>query len=328
VDEGLFLSAYATTTAPKEKGMSIPKTEWIWQNGKFVRWDDATVHVTAHALHYGSSVFEGLRAYDLPSGPAVFGLEAHVRRLFDSCRVLRMELPYSPEQVSLAILETVRRNGLRSGYIRPLAYKGVGPIGLDARSAPTELVIFAFEFGPYLGTAALEQGVDVMVSSWRRVAPDTLATLAKAGGNYVGSQFIAMEAADLGFAEGVALDVNGLVSEGSGENIFVVYRGVIYTPPVSGSILLGVTRDCVLTLARELGYEVREQSFPREMLYLADEVFLTGTAVEISPVRSVDKIKVGGGAPGPITRKLQAEFFGVLSGNVPDRHAWLTPVKS
>ncbi len=307
--------------------MAIPKTDWIWHNGDFVKWDDATVHVTAHALHYGSSVFEGLRAYETPQGPAILGLQPHVRRLFDSCRVMRMQLPYSPDRVSAAIVETVRRNKLRSCYIRPLVYKGVGPIGLDARSAPTEMAIFAFEFGPYLGDASLEQGVDVVVSSWRRVAPDTLASLSKSGGNYVGSQFIAMEAADLGFAEGIALDVNGLVSEGSGENIFVLYRGVIYTPPVGGSILLGVTRDCVLTLARELGYEVREQSFPREMLYLADEIFLTGTAVEISPVRSVDKVQVGNGGRGPVTARLQDEFFGILRGKLPDQHAWLTPVK-
>ncbi len=307
--------------------MVIPKTDWIWHNGEFVRWDDATVHVTTHALHYGSSVFEGLRAYDTPKGAAILGLPAHVRRLGDSCRIMRMQLPYSLAQVSDAIVETVRRNKLRSCYIRPLVYKGVGPIGLDARSAPTEMAIFAFEFGPYLGEASLEQGVDVGVSSWRRVAPDTLASLSKTGGNYVGSQFIAMEAADLGFAEGIALDVNGLVSEGSGENIFVLYRGVIHTPPVGSSILLGITRDCVLTLARELGYQVREESFPREMLYLADEIFLTGTAVEISPVRSVDKVQVGDGRRGPVTRRLQDEFFGILSGKLPDRHGWLTFVK-
>ncbi len=307
--------------------MAIPKTEWIWHNGGFVKWDDAKVHVTAHALHYGSSVFEGLRAYETPQGPAILGLQPHVRRLFDSCRVMRMDLPYSPEQVSDAIVETVRRTKLGACYVRPLVYKGVGPIGLDARSAPTEMAIFAFEFGPYLGEASLEQGVDVLVSSWRRVAPDTLASLSKSGGNYVGSQFIAMEAADLGFAEAIALDVNGLVSEGSGENIFVLYRGVIYTPPVGGSILLGVTRDCVLSLARDLGYEVREQSFPREMLYLADEIFLTGTAVEISPVRSVDKIPVGKGGRGPVTARLQEEFFGILQGKIPDRHGWLTFVK-
>jgi branched-chain amino acid aminotransferase len=307
--------------------MSIPRSDWIWQNGSFVKWDDARVHVTAHALHYGSSVFEGLRTYDTPRGTVILGLLPHVQRLFDSCRVLRMALPYAADQVSAAIMETVRRNHLRSCYVRPLAYKGVGPIGLDARSAPTELVIFAFEFGPYLGADAIEQGVDVMVSSWRRLAPDTLASMAKVGGNYVNSQFIAMEAADLGFAEGIALDVNGQVSEGSGENIFVVYRGALYTPPVGASILMGVTRACVLTLAAEMGLEVREQTFPREMLYLADEVFFTGTAVEISPVRSVDKVKTGNGARGPVTKKLQDAFYGILNGTIPDRHGWLTPVK-
>lgn len=307
--------------------MSIPKTQWIWHNGRFVKWDDATVHVTTHALHYGSSVFEGLRAYETPQGASILALPAHVRRLFDSCRVMRMQLPYTPEQVSEAIVETVRRNKLGACYIRPLVYKGVGPIGLDARSAPTEMAIFAFPFGPYLGDASLEQGVDVAVSSWRRVAPDTLASLSKSGGNYVGSAFIAMEAADLGFSEGIALDVNGMVSEGSGENVFALYRGALYTPPVGASILLGVTRDCAITLARELGYEVREQSFPREMLYLADEIFLTGTAVEISPVRSVDKVRIGNGGRGPVTARLQEEFFGILHGKLPDRHGWLTPVK-
>ncbi len=307
--------------------MPIPKSEWIWQNGQFVKWDDATVHVTAHALHYGSSVFEGLRAYATSQGPAIFGLQPHVRRLFDSCRVMRMDLGYTQEQVSSAIVETVRRNRLESCYIRPLVYKGVGPIGLDARSAPTELVIFAFEFGNYLGVQAIEQGVDVMVSSWRRMAPNTFAAMAKAGGNYLNSQFVTMEASDLGFAEGIALDVNGHVSEGSGENIFVVYRGAIYTPPVGASILLGVTRDCIITLAHEMGYEVLEQSFPREMLYVADEIFFTGTAVEIAPVRSVDKVKIGNGARGAVTKKLQDEFFGLLGGQISDRHGWLTIVK-
>lgn len=240
---------------------------------------------------------------------------------------MRFDVPYSPEQVRGAIVETVRRNGLSSGYIRPLVYKGSGTIGLDAREASTEMVIFAIEFGRYLGDTALEQGVDVMVSSWRRLAPDTLAAMSKSGGNYVSSQFITMEARDLGFADAIALDVNGLVSEGSGENIFVVYRGVLYTPPVGASILLGVTREYVMTLARELGYEVREQSFPREMLYLAEEIFFTGTAVEISPVRSVDRIQVGAGAPGPITKRVQDEFFDILNGRVPDRHRWLTFVR-
>jgi branched-chain amino acid aminotransferase len=304
--------------------MPIPQTEWIWHNGQFVKWQDATVHVTAHALHYGSSVFEGLRAYSTPNGPAILAVEAHVRRLFDSCRVMRMEVPYDAATISAAIVETVRRNNLESCYIRPLVYRGSGPIGLDGREARTEMAIFAFEFGRYLGDDAIEQGVDVLVSSWRRMAPDTLAAMSKSGGNYVSSQFITMEAKDLGFAEAIALDVNGMVSEGSGENIFVAYRGALYTPPVGASILMGVTRECILTLARDLGIEVREQSFPREMLYVADEIFFTGTAVEISPVRSVDKIQIADGRRGPITRKLQDEFFGILDGQKPDRHHWLT----
>jgi branched-chain amino acid aminotransferase len=308
----------------EETHMPISESEWIWHNGKFVKWDDAKVHVTAHALHYGSSVFEGLRLYDTPGGSAILAVDAHIQRLFGSCRIMRMEVPYSAEKIRSAIIEVVRRNALRSGYIRPLVYKGSGTIGLDPREASTEMAIFAIEFGRYLGDSALEQGVDVMVSSWRKLAPDTLAAMSKSGGNYVSSQFITMEARDLGFAEAVALDVNGLVSEGSGENIFAVYREVLYTPPVGASILLGVTRDCILTLARDLGCEVREQSFPREMLYLADEIFFTGTAVEISPVRSVDRIQVGSGAPGAITKRLQDEFFGILSGRVPDRHNWLT----
>ena len=307
--------------------MSISRTEWIWHNGAFVHWEEATVHVTAHALHYGTSAFEGLRAYATPKGPAILGVEAHIRRLFDSCRVMRMELPYSPAQIAAAVVELVRRNELESCYIRPLVYKGSGPIAPDGRSAPTGMAIFAFEFGRYLGDSAIEQGVDVMVSSWRRMAPDTLASMSKSGGNYVSSQFIAMEARDLGFAEAIALDVNGLVSEGSGENIFVVYRGALYTPPVGASILLGVTRECVLTLAHDLGMEVREQSFPREMLYMADEIFFTGTAVEISPVRSVDRVPVGHAAPGPVTKQLQDAFFGILKGERPDSHHWLTFVR-
>jgi branched-chain amino acid aminotransferase len=306
--------------------MAIPKTEWVWHNGKFVKWDDANVHVTTHALHYGSSVFEGIRAYANSKGAASLGLKQHVQRLFDSCRIVRMELPYTQEQVSSAIAETVRRNGLKACYIRPLAYKGIGTISLDARGVPTELVIFAFEFGRYLGAESIERGVDVMVSSWRRMAPDTHAAMAKSGGNYVNSQFMAMEANDGEFAEGIALDINGYVSEGSGENIFIVRRGVLYTPPVGASILLGVNRDYVMTIARDLGYEVREQTFPREMLYLADEIFFTGTAVEVTPVRSVDRITIGNGSRGPITKRIQDQFFGIIRGEIPDKYEWMTPV--
>ncbi len=307
--------------------MAIPKSEWIWRNGEFIEWDDANVHITTHALHYGSSVFEGIRSYSTKTGPAILGLKPHVQRLFDSCRIVRMDLPYTQEQVSSAIIETVRRNGLGACYIRPLAYKGVGTMGLDARNSPTEFAIMAFEFGRYLGTDAIEQGVDVMVSSWRRMAPDTHAAMTKSGGNYVNSQFVTMEASDLGFVEGITPDVNGYVSEGSGENVFVIYRGAIYTPPVGASILLGVNRDYVITLARGMGCEVREQTFPREMLYVADEIFFTGTAVEVSPIRSVDKIKIGNGSRGPITKKIQDQFFGVISGEIPDQYGWMTAVK-
>jgi len=307
--------------------MAIPKTEWIWHNGQFVKWDDANVHITTHALHYGSSVFEGLRSYAAKAGPAILGLAPHVQRLFDSCRVMRMDLPYTQAEISSAILETVLRNGLNACYIRPLAYKGTGTITLDARKAQTEFAIMAFDFGSLMGADGLEHGVDVMVSSWRRMAPDTHAGMTKAGGNYVNSGFVTMEANDLGYMEGITLDVNGHVSEGSGENIFVVYRGEIYTPPVGASILLGVNRSYIIALAREMGYAVREETFPREMLYVADELFFTGTAVEVTPIRSVDRIRIGNGSRGPITKRIQDQFFGIINGDIPDTQGWMTPVK-
>jgi len=238
-----------------------------------------------------------------------------------------MDLPYTQEQISSAIIETVRCNGLQACYIRPLAYKGTGTITLDARGAQTEFAIMAFDFGPLMGADGIKNGVDVMVSSWRRMAPDTHAGMTKAGGNYVNSGFVTMEANDLGYMEGITLDVNGHVSEGSGENIFAVYRGAIYTPPVGASILLGVNRSFIISLAREMGYEVREETFPREMLYVADELFFTGTAVEVTPIRSVDRIKIGNGSRGPITEKIQDQFFGIISGEIPDQHGWMTLVK-
>jgi len=238
-----------------------------------------------------------------------------------------MDMSYTQEQVSSAIIETVRRNGLQACYIRPLAYKGTGTITLDARGAQTEFAIMAFDFGPLMGADGIKNGVDVMVSSWRRMAPDTHAGMTKAGGNYVNSGFVTMEANDLGYMEGITLDVNGHVSEGSGENIFAVYRGAIYTPPVGASILLGVNRSYIIALAREMGYEVREETFPREMLYVADELFFTGTAVEVTPIRSVDRIKIGNGARGPVTEKIQDQFFGIISGEIPDKHGWMTLVK-
>jgi branched-chain amino acid aminotransferase len=304
----------------------MQKLEYVWFNGKLVPWDEATVHVTAHVLHYGSSVFEGMRAYATPKGPAVLGMKPHVDRLFNSCKIYRMELPYSKEEISQAIKETIRANKHDACYIRPLVYRGAEVLGINPRKCPVETAIITMEWGRYLGPEAIEQGVDVGVSSWRRMGPDTHPAMGKIGGNYVNSQFIVMEAQDHGYTEGIALDVAGYVSEGSGENIFVVFRNVIYTPPWGASILMGVTRDFVIQLAKDLGYEVREQMIPREMLYIADEVFFSGTAAEISPIRSVDKVPVGAGSRGPITRRLQEEFFALTSGEKEDRFGWLTPV--
>ena len=307
--------------------MSIQPTPWIWFNGKLVPWEEARVHALTHALHYGSSVFEGIRAYATPRGPAVLGLKPHVRRLFDSCRVYRMPIPYQPEEIAQAILETVRANNLQSCYIRPLVFRGVGTLALDGRECPTEVLIATVEMGKYLGEEGFKKGLDVVVSSWRRLAPATLPAMAKIGGQYINSQLIAMEAHDLGFAEGIALNAVGYVSEGSGENIFVVKDGVLYTPPAAASILPGITRGFIIQLARDLGYEVREQMIAREMLYLADELFFTGTAAEITPIRSVDGIQVGAGQRGPVTAHLQEQFFGIVTGKLEDRFGWLTLVE-
>ena len=306
--------------------MPMPKSDMIWFDGAFVPWDEAKIHVLSHVLHYGSSVFEGIRCYETSDGPAVFRLEPHVRRMFDSCKVYRMEIPYSPDQVSAAILDTVATNKLDSCYIRPLVFRGYGQLGVEPRTCPVQMIIAAWEWGAYLGEDALEQGVDVGVSSWRRMMPDTIPASAKVGGHYTNSQLIRMEAAEHGYAEGIALDAYGYVSEGSGENIFVVRDGVIYTPPLSSSVLPGITRDCVLTLALDLGYAVKVTMISRESLYMADEVFFSGTAAEISPIRSIDHIVIGPGRRGPITRQLQAEFFKIVKGQIPDRHHWLTPV--
>jgi branched-chain amino acid aminotransferase len=300
--------------------------EFIWKNGEFVAWENATVHVTAHALHYGSSVFEGVRAYATPQGPAVFRLQPHTQRLLNSAKIARIDVPYTAEQINEAILSTVRKNGHEACYIRPLLYRGANKLGVEGRQNPTELVIITMEWGRYLGAEAIEQGVDVQVSSWRRIAPDTYASLAKIGGQYVNSQFITMEAHDNGFNEGIALDVYGNVSEGAGENIFVILNGVVYTPGVGSSILMGITRDTVITLLADLGYPIRYETISRDMLYIADEIFMTGTAAEITPVRSVDRIKVGEGKRGPITQAVQEQFFAITSGQAPDRHNWLTLV--
>lgn len=303
------------------------KADYIWFDGEFVPWEEAKVHVLSHVLHYGSSIFEGIRCYNTARGPAVFCLPQHVKRMYNSCKVYRMEIPYGPEQVTQAILDTVSRNGLKGCYIRPLVFRGYGQLGVEPRTCPVNVIIAAWEWPAYLGPEALEQGVDVGVSSWRRMAPDTFPASTKAGGHYTNSQLIRMEAADHGYAEGIALDVYGYVSEGSGENLFMVQDGVLITPPLSASILGGITRQCVITLAREFGYEVREALIAREQLYVADELFFTGTAAEVTPIRSVDHIVIGPGRRGPITGKLQAEFFRIVSGEVPDRHHWLTPVQ-
>jgi len=303
--------------------MPINPTKYIWFNGELVPWENATVHVMTHALHYGSSVFEGVRCYNTPKGPAVFRLTPHTRRLFDSAKIYRMELPYSQAQISDACKAVVRENGLNSAYLRPLVWRGYGELGVMPLKNPVEVMVAAVEWGAYLGAEALENGVDVAVSSWTRMAPNTLPSMAKAGGNYLSSQLIVMEAQRHGYAEGIALDTNGNLSEGSGENLFVIRDGVIATPPLTAALLPGITRDTIMTLARELGHEVREQNLPREALYLADELFFTGTAAEVSPIRSVDGITIGAGKRGPITTSVQKAFFGLFNGETEDKWGWL-----
>ncbi|HMO59437.1 MAG TPA: branched-chain amino acid transaminase [Roseiflexaceae bacterium] len=306
--------------------MPINASKYIWFNGELVPWEQATVHVMTHALHYGSSVFEGIRSYNTPHGPALFRIEPHIRRLFDSARIYRMVPPFSHEQLIAACKAVVRENGLTDAYLRPLVWRGYGVLGVMPLEAPVEVMVAAMQWGAYLGVDGLEKGVDVQVSSWTRMAPNTLPAMSKAGGNYLSSQLIVMEAVRNGYAEGIALDVNGQLSEGSGENLFVIRDGVIYTPPATAALLPGITRDAVMTIARHLGYEVREQALPREVLYLADEIFFTGTAAEVTPVRSVDQLLIGNGMRGPITTAVQQTFFGLFSGTTEDRWGWLTLV--
>jgi branched-chain amino acid aminotransferase len=308
--------------------MPIPATPFIWFNGKLVPWEKATVHVLSHALHYGSSVFEGVRAYETPNGVAIFRLREHTQRLFDSAKIYRIQIPFTPEQISEAIRQTVASNNLaRGAYIRPVVFKGYGEIGVSPKNEPpVEVAIAAWEWGKYLGADSEEQGVDACVSSWQRVAPNTIPAMAKAAGNYLSSQLIGGEARRLGFAEGIGLSADGTVSEGAGENLFIIKDGVLLTPGLAHSALAGITRDCVIRLARERGFEVKETSIPREMLYIADEIFMTGTAAEITPIRSVDRLPVGNGKRGPITEALQGAFFGLFSGKTPDKWGWLDPV--
>src|SRR5947199_12529 len=305
----------------------LTPTEKIWHNGRFIRWEDATIHVLSHVVSYGSSVFEGIRCYSTPDGPSVFRLREHVRRMVDSAKIYRIEnLGFSAEQLGEAMLELVLVNKMDACYIRPIAFRGYGEIGVNGMKNPIEIYIACWEWGKYLGPEALAEGVDVCVSSWNRMAPNTLPALAKAAGNYMNSQLIKMEALANGYAEGIALDTNGYVSEGSGENIFVVRDGKIHTPPLGASVLPGITRDSVLTLAREIGIPIVETIIPREMLYIADEVFFTGTAAEITPIRSIDRIKIGSGRRGPIAEQLQHAYFGVINGTREDKYGWLSHI--
>ena len=305
--------------------MSFEGAKLIWHNGQMIPWDQATVHVMAHALHYGSSVFEGIRVYKTPDGPKVFRLSDHMQRFFDSAKIHSIPIPFDLPTLIGACKEVVQANELMNGvYIRPIAFRGLGDVGLCPKPEhPVDVSIGAWEWGAYLGADGLEKGVDVCVSSWNRVAPNTIPALAKAGGNYLSSTLISAEAKRLGFAEGIALSTDGLVSEGAGENLFVVRGGKLITPPSASSILTGITRDTVIQLAAKVGVQLVEQSIPREMLYLADEMFFTGTAVEVTPIRSIDRIEIGDGHRGPITKKLQDAFFGLFTGETEDRHGWL-----
>src|SRR6476469_1416481 len=298
----------------------LTQTDWIWRDGEFVAWQDATVHVLAHSMQFGSSAFEGIRCYSTPSGPAVFRLEDHLQRLINSCKIYRMEVPYGVDELVAATCELVEKNGLDACYIRPMVIRGFGAAGMVPFASPVQVFIPCWPWGTYLGEGALEKGVDACVSSWHRMAPHTTRSLAKVAGNYLGGQLIKMEALADGYDEGIALGPDGMISEGSGQNVFVVSKGVLYTTPSNGTLLPGITRDSIITIARDNGLEVKEQLMPREMLYVADEVFLTGTASEVTPVRSVDKIKVGLGKAGEITMRIQRLFLDLVHGKGEDTH--------
>lgn len=306
--------------------MPFEEVKKIWMNGRLVDFADAKIHALSHVIHYGSGIFEGIRSYVTKSGPAVFRLNEHIRRLFDGTHIYRMEVPYTQEEVRKACVDIIVANEFDDCYLRPLVYRGFHSLGVFPGACPIDVMVAAWKWGKYLGAEALEQGVDIRVSSWTRMAPNTFPAMAKSTANYMNSQLIRMEAAIDGYSEAIALDASGFVSEGSGENVFVVRDGKIHTPSLTSSILPGITRDTVITLARDMGLEVVETSIPREMLYIADEVFFSGTAAEVTPIRSIDRIKIGAGRRGPITEKLQVEYFNYITGEVPDRHNWLTPV--
>jgi branched-chain amino acid aminotransferase len=306
--------------------MPFEKVEKIWMNGELVNWDDAKVHVLSHVIHYGSSVFEGARCYKTKKGPAIFRLKEHTRRLFNSAKIYRMDIPYSEEEIDQAIIDLIRTSKLDECYIRPVVYRGYEQLGVDPTGCPVEVCIAVWRWGAYLGPEALENGVPVCVSSWNRMAPNTMPDMAKSGANYMNAQLIKLEAKEHGYVEGIALDVFGFVSEGSGENVFIVKDGTLITPPFSASILPGITRNTVIFLALDLGIKVIEQNIPREALYIADEVFFTGSAAEITPINSVDKVKIGNGKRGPVTEKLQDRFFKIVNGEIEDARKWLTYV--
>ncbi len=303
-------------------------TKYIWMNGELVEWNDAKIHVCSHVIHYGSAVFEGMRCYKTQNGPACFRLRDHTRRLFNSGKIYRMKIPFTMEQIDAAILDLIAKNELEACYVRPIAYRGYKSLGVDPRNCPIDVAIAVWPWGQYLGEEALEKGVSVCFSSWNRIAPNTMPAMAKAGANYMNSQLIKMEAIAHGYVEGIALDTFGHVSEGSGENIFLVRNGALITPTFSASILPGITRSSVIRIAQDMGIKVIEQNVPREALYLADEVFFTGSAAEITPISEIDKITIGEGVAGPITKKLQEEFFGILDGSREDKYDWLTYVHS
>jgi branched-chain amino acid aminotransferase len=304
----------------------MPKSEFIWMDGNFVKWDDAKIHILSHVIHYGTGVFEGLRCYDTPKGSVIFRLKEHTDRLFNSAKIYRMEIPFPKEQINNAIIELIRKNGLKSAYIRPIAYRGYNELGVNPFPCPVCVSIATLQWGKYLGADALENGIDVMVSSWNRMAPNTFPAMAKCSANYMNSQLIKMEALLYGFVEGIALDNTGYISEGSGENIFVVKEGVVYTPPLHACILPGITRNTVIQLCKDLGIPLVQEMLNREFLYLADEVFFTGSAAEVTPIRAIDKITIGEGKAGPITKKLQKYFFDIIEGRIEDKHGWLTKV--
>ena len=298
----------------------------IWRNGTLIPWNDATIHVLSHVVHYGSSCFEGIRCYKTPKGSAVFRLEDHVRRLAESPKIYRMDIPYGEPALVQAVLDTIRANELDECYVRPVVLRGYGELAVNPVGLPIETYIAAWEWGAYLGEDALSQGVDVCVSSWARMAPNTFPAIAKADGHYMNSQLIKMEAVNNGYAKGIALDATGYVSEGSGENLFLVRDGIVHTPALAHSVLSGLTRDSVMQISKNMGLEVREEAIPREWLYIADELFFAGTAAEITPIRSVDRIEVGSGTRGPITERIQSEFFGIVRGDKKDPDNWLYPV--